>query len=393
MPHTLPTEMLTAWLRLSMTPGVGPILGQRLLSHFDSPLALDHCPLDQLAAIVPKPLCDGIRLARGQTTSQQILHALNWALEADQFILTPDQAAYPDLLRQMADSPLVLYLKGNPDRLKSPALAIVGARNASADGLEHAAQFACLLAREGCCIVSGLARGIDAAAHRGALQAKQYGGGTIAVLGTGADVIYPHHHAELTRSILNMDGLLVSEFPLGTPARPQQFPRRNRIVAGLSQGVLVVEAALKSGSLLTARLAVEMNRDVFAIPGSIHSPLSRGPHSLIQHGAKLVESAEDILNELTGLKAHACQSPNTTLCASPNPNSSSVPQSREKPQSPLWDAIGYDPITEDTLQQRTNMLPAILQCELLTLELNGDIERRPNGQIVRSRRRSHTSGS
>lgn len=393
MPHTLPTEMLTAWLRLSMTPGVGPILGQRLLSHFASPLALDHCPLDQLAAIVPKPLCDGIRLARGQTTSQQILHALNWALEADQFILTPDQAAYPDLLRQMADSPLVLYLKGNPDRLKYPALAIVGARNASADGLEHAAQFAYLLAREGCCIVSGLARGIDAAAHRGALQAKQHGGGTIAVLGTGADIIYPHHHAELTRSILNMDGLLVSEFPLGTPARPQQFPRRNRIVAGLSQGVLVVEAALKSGSLLTARLAVETDRDVFAIPGSIHSPLSRGPHSLIQNGAKLVESAEDILNELTGLKAHACQSLSVASSASPNPHSTSGSLSRPTPQSPLWDAIGYDPITEDTLQQRTNMLPAILQCELLALELNGDIERRPNGQIVRSRRRPHTSGS
>jgi DNA processing protein len=237
-------------------------------------------------------------------------------------------------------------------------------------------------------VVSGLAQGVDAAAHRGALQAGPTSGGTIAVLGTGADLVYPRHHTELARRILNTCGLLLTEFSLGTPARPHHFPRRNRIVAGLSHGVLVVEAALKSGSLLTAKLAVEMNREVFAIPGSIVSPLSRGPHALIQEGAKLVERAEDILDELDAVHISvlnfAEHSTHTTPTTALNVDSAL----KTEPCSPVWDAIGYDPVTEDTLQQRTNMLPAILQCELLSLELNGDIERRPNGRIVRTRRRS-----
>jgi DNA processing protein len=283
------------------------------------------------------------------------------------------------MLRQIADAPIVLFAKGALSRLEQPALAIVGARHATADGLEHASDFASALARQGWCVISGLAQGIDAAAHRGALQAGSTEGGTIAVLGTGADVVYPRNHAELVRRILSEGGLIMTEFPLGTPARPHHFPRRNRIVAGLSHGVLVVEAALKSGSLLTARLAVEMDREVFAIPGSIHSPLSRGPHTLIQQGAKLVENVTDILNELEAFCV-----PQTL--ANPTPTTSS--SSKAAPRSPVWDAIGYDPVSEDILQQRTNMLPAILQCELLTLELNGDIERRPNGRIVRARRRS-----
>jgi DNA processing protein len=227
-----------------------------------------------------------------------------------------------------------------------------------------------------------LAHGVDAAAHRGALEAGLAGGGTIAVLGTGADVVYPRNHVELNRRILSTGGLIVSEFTLGTPARPHHFPRRNRIVAGLSRGVLVVEAALKSGSLLTAKLAVEMDREVFAIPGSIHSPLSRGPHALIQEGAKLVESVNDILSEFGALcevrtEEQTFRTPCTTTDS----------ETRSAAHSPIWDAIGYDPVSEDVLQQRTTLLPAVLQCELLTLELNGDIERRPNGRIVRARRR------
>jgi DNA processing protein len=379
MPHTLSTEMLTGWLRLSMTPGLGPILCQRLLSQFSSPLEIEQCTSQQLKTRVPNVLCEALLLARGEPVAQQIVSALEWAQHDDQFILTQDQTQYPAILKQIADPPIVLFAKGALPRLEQTALAIVGARHATADGLEHASDFASALARQGWCVISGLAQGIDAAAHRGALQAGLTGGGTIAVLGTGADVVYPRNHAELVRRILAEGGLIISEFPLGTPARPHHFPRRNRIVAGLSHGVLVVEAALKSGSLLTARLAIEMDREVFAIPGSIHSPLSRGPHALIQQGAKLVENTSDILNEL---EAYCVPQSFSTLSAT----SDSSPKAA--PQSPVWDAIGYDPVSEDILQQRTNMLPAILQCELLTLELNGDIERRPNGRIVRTRRRS-----
>ena len=388
MPHTLSTEMLTAWLRLSMTPGLGPISAQRLLSHFSCPQAVEQCSPQQLAAYAPKAICEGLLAARGEVVTLQIHQALKWALEPDQFILTPDQAQYPEQLRHTADAPLVLYAKGNLVRLKQPALAIVGARNATADGLEHASDFACTLARRGWCVVSGLAQGVDAAAHRGALQAGPTSGGTIAVLGTGADIVYPRHHTELARRILNACGLLLTEFSLGTPARPHHFPRRNRIVAGLSHGVLVVEAALKSGSLLTAKLAVDMNRDVFAIPGSIVSPLSRGPHALIQEGAKLVERAEDILDELGAVHISVHNFAEHSTHTTPTTALTVDSASKAEPCSPVWDAIGYDPVTEDTLQQRTNMLPAILQCELLSLELNGDIERRPNGRIVRTRRRS-----
>ena len=379
MPHTLSTEMLTAWLRLSMTSGLGPILCQRLLSQFSTPLEIERCTPEQLAARVPKALCEALLLARGEPVTQQIVSALEWARHDDQFILTQDQTQYPAMLRQIADAPIVLFAQGALSRLEQPALAIVGARHATADGLEHASDFASALARQGWCVISGLAQGIDAAAHRGALQAGSTEGGTIAVLGTGADVVYPRNHAELVRRILSEGGLIMTEFPLGTPARPHHFPRRNRIVAGLSHGVLVVEAALKSGSLLTARLAVEMDREVFAIPGSIHSPLSRGPHTLIQQGAKLVENVTDILNELEAFCV-----PQTLPTSTATTSSSS----KAAPHSPVWDAIGYDPVSEDILQQRTNMLPAILQCELLTLELNGDIERRPNGRIVRARKRS-----
>jgi DNA processing protein len=256
-------------------------------------------------------------------------------------------------------------------RLEQDALALVGARNATADGLDHAHAFALYLAQQGFTIVSGLAHGIDAAAHRGALEAGSEQGGTIAVLGTGADIIYPASHRSLAEDILSADGLILSEFELGRPALAAHFPKRNRIVAGLSLGVVVVEAALKSGSLITARLAVDMGREVFAIPGSIHSPLARGPHALIKQGAKLVESGADILAELRpGVGRPATRSPATPRALAPS--------------SPTWHAIGYDPITEDQLQRRTGLAPAQLQVELFTLELEGHIERRGHGQFVRT---------
>ena len=367
-----------------MTPGLGPVQSQRLLEHFSTPLAIDQCSASQLAALIPKALCEGLLFARGPAVSKQINEAIEWASATGQTILTPDQANYPALLKHTADAPLVLYAKGQVKRLTQPALAIVGARNGTPDGLDHAREFAHCLAEQGWCIVSGLAHGIDAAAHHGAIEAGVQGGGTIAVFGTGADLVYPRNHAHLVKKLLESDGLILSEFPLGTPARPHHFPRRNRIVAGLARGVLVVEAAIKSGSLLTAKFAVELDREVFAIPGSIRSPLSRGPHALIQDGAKLVECGADILNELSTFSSDSGtisdqEDGSVKMTASLQPPA---------PLSPVWDAIGYDPVTLDVLQQRTNMLPAILQCELLTLELNGDIERRPNGRIVRSRLRS-----
>jgi DNA processing protein len=271
----------------------------------------------------------------------------------------------------MPDAPLVLYARGALRRLEQDALALVGARNATADGLDHAHAFALYLAQQGFTIVSGLAHGIDAAAHRGALEAGSEQGGTIAVLGTGADIIYPASHRSLAEDILSADGLILSEFELGRPALAAHFPKRNRIVAGLSLGVVVVEAALKSGSLITARLAVDMGREVFAIPGSIHSPLARGPHALIKQGAKLVESGADILAELRpGVGRPATRSPATPRTLAPS--------------SPTWHAIGYDPITEDQLQRRTGLAPAQLQVELFTLELEGHIERRGHGQFVRT---------
>jgi len=375
--------MLKAWLRLSLTPKLGPIQGQRLLNHFANPLAIEQCSASELAALVPKTLCEGLLFARGPTVTQQIDEAMAWASATDQVILTPDQANYPALLKHTADAPMVLYAKGQLSRLAQPALAIVGARNATPDGWDHAHAFSRCLAEQGWCVVSGLAHGIDAAAHQGAIAAGASHGGTIAVFGTGADLVYPRNHMGLVKQLLDADGLILSEFALGTPARPQHFPRRNRIVAGLARGVLVVEAALKSGSLLTAKFAVELDREVFAIPGSIHSPLSRGPHALIQEGAKLVECGADILNELSAFN------PVTMTTSEQDHGSTQITEglNRPTPSSPVWDAIGYDPITIDTLQQRTNMLPAILQYELLTLELNGDIERRPNGRIVRSRQR------
>jgi DNA processing protein len=278
----------------------------------------------------------------------------------------------------MPDAPLVLYARGALRRFEQDALALVGARNATADGLDHAHAFALYLAQQGFTIISGLAHGIDAAAHRGALEAGPAYGGTIAVLGTGADIIYPASNRALAEQILSADGLILSEFELGSPALAAHFPKRNRIVAGLSLGVVVVQAALKSGSLITARLAVDMGREVFAIPGSIHSPLARGPHALIKQGAKLVESGADILAELHPSANHALKAAKGLAHTASQPT----------PNSPTWNAIGYDPITEDQLQRRTGLAPAQLQVELFTLELEGHIERRGHGQFVRTPTRS-----
>ena len=317
--------------------------------------------------------------AKNDRNRRQFDAALKWAQAAHHHLLTQDHPDYPNILHQGPGAPPLLYAQGDLSRLKKEAIAIVGARNASHDGQDNARAFARFLSEQGWCVVSGLAHGIDAAAHTGALQARDslHAGGTIAVLGTGIDVMYPILNQALADQILAGNGLLLSEFPLGTPAKPKNFPRRNKIVAGLSRGVLVIEAALRSGSLITARLATDMSREVFALPGSIHSPLSRGPHALIKQGAKLVESGADILSELSNF---APDSPYITTATT----YVTTAQKSESSHSPVWRAIGYDPVSEDTLLERTGFLPALLQTELLTLELEGYIKRLPSGRFVRN---------
>ncbi len=403
MLHDTPTDDLAAWLRLCTEPGLGPVQIHKLLSHFESPRALYTASKEVLRARLPAALAVQLSLPPAQSRLRQIETTLTWAAQTDHHLLTPAHPLYPSLLKEIPDHPVVLCARGNLARLQHEAIAIVGARNATADGRDNARAFARHLSEQGWCVVSGLAHGIDAAAHEGALCAARDAGGTIAVLGTGIDIVYPASHRALTQQIVSQDSLLLSEFALGAPPLAGHFPRRNRIVAGLTRGVLVVEAARKSGSLITARLAVEMGREVFAIPGSIHAPLSRGPHALIQQGAKLVETGADILSELGHVRPVYSQ-PATTPCGAAlkqNPCTNHFHPKQvgtqqldllDYTQSPVWSAIGYDSITEDTLQRRTNMAPALLQAELLTLELSGGIERRPNGLLARASRTRHTNG-
>ena len=376
MTHAPSLSERDAWVRLNFEPGLGLIKKHQLLSLFSSPLALYQASPETLRARLAPTLAEQFLRPVAREQADMTAAAVHWASQPGHHLLYPTHPHYPALLKEMPDAPLVLFAKGDLARLEAQAIAIVGARNATMDGQENAKDFARFLARQGHCILSGLAYGVDAAAHAGALAAGPEGGGTIAVLGTGIDLIYPLNHTKLAAEIVAQKGLLLSELPLGAPPLPAHFPRRNRIVAGLSRGVLVVEAALKSGSLITARLANEMGREVFALPGSIHAPLSRGPHALIQQGAKLVETGADILSEL-GYPPTGSRNKTT--------GKQSRAPSLPTPASPLWQAIGYDPVTEESLAMRVNMLPGLFQAELLGLELSGHIVRHHNGTIQRAR--------
>ena len=279
---------------------------------------------------------------------------------------------YPLLLRQLRDSPDPLFVAGDPNCLHLPGIAIVGSRNPSRGGTENAYQFARHLARAGFCIVSGLAQGIDTAAHRGALDG---GGSTVAVLGHGLDRIYPRANHALAENIA-ANGAVVSEYPLGTPPLRGHFPERNRLISGLCVGTLVVEAAKRSGSLITARLAGEQGREVFAIPGSIHNPMARGCHQLIRQGARLVESVDDILNELAPLLGHVMQ--NGTAGTDPP----EAPE-RDGDYLKLLDALAYDPQNPDELAQKSGLTIDQVSSMLLILELEGDVESLPGGKFSR----------
>jgi DNA processing protein len=299
----------------------------------------------------------------------------DWLAGANRRLVTWGSPDYPALLASIVDAPLVLYVEGAADSLSLPQLAIVGSRNPTPIGRDTAAQFAHHLAAAGFAITSGLALGIDAAAHRGALDA---GGRTLAVLGCGLDTIYPRENADLAQRIA-ASGALVSDLPTGAPPLRQHFPRRNRIISGLSVGTLVVEAALQSGSLITARLAGEQGREVFAIPGSIHSPLSRGCHRLIRQGAKLVETADDIFAELGALLAGL--RPAARAEATDAQEDSGPPL--DKDYEILLDALGFAPATVDTLVARTGLKADAVASMLLILELDGRVAQQHGGLYCR----------
>lgn len=353
-----------AWLRLTLTPGLGPTAQRQLLAAFGPPDALYTASHSSLAGVVGGPAA---RLLLEHDASAAVARALAWLDEPGNALLTLGDAAYPAGLLEIPDPPVCLYVKGDVSLLQRPGLAVVGARSATPQGEANAEAFASVLSRAGLVVVSGLALGIDAAAHRGGLAGA---GRTVAVIGTGADRIYPARNGELARRIA-AEGAIVSEFPLGTGPLTHNFPRRNRLIAGLARGVLVVEAAVKSGSLITARLAAECGREVFAIPGSIHSPLARGCHRLIRDGAKLVECADDILEELSLAVPEAAP-------ALDPPVAEAVGE-----EALVLQAAGHDPVDIDLLVHRTSLTPEALYAILLTLELEGRVARLPGGRFQR----------
>ena len=367
-------DELGAWLRLLQTPGIGPETARKLLAAFGLPQAIWAQSQREWTRVVSAR----IALAMAQDPPElQALLRQTWAwLEAapeHRAIVTLGDKDYPAALLQTEDPPALLYVMGQINQLgclqASQTMAMVGSRNPTPQGRLNAQAFARSLSQAGFSIVSGLALGVDGAAHEGALEGASLGQlATIAVVGTGLDRVYPRSHLQLAHRIAQQ-GLILSEYPLGTPPRAENFPRRNRIISGLSQGTLVVEAALESGSLITARQALDQGREVFAIPGSIHSPQSKGCHALIRQGAKLVESAQDILEELHPDSSLA-QMPLTLEPASPA-------------ETGLLAHLGHDPVNLDNLQARTGLDTAHLQAELLDLELAGQVERLPGGLFQR----------
>jgi len=360
-------EELAAWLRLLLTPGIGRGGARQLLAAFGAPQAVfDASPAARQQCLGATPAAPLDEVPATHPTALAILLAwLDGAAQRDW--VTLGDARYPQALLETADPPLLLYTQGDVSLLNTPCLAIVGSRNPTPQGGENAHAFAQHLGRAGLTIVSGLALGIDGAAHSGALAG---GAGTIAVVGTGLDRVYPRKHRDLAHRIAER-GLIVSEFDLGTPPLAANFPQRNRIIAGLSLGTLVVEAALESGSLITARHAVECGREVFAIPGSIHSPQSRGCHALIKQGAKLVDDVRDVLDELRWTSA-------------PVSSPAAAPGAAADAADPLLIAMGYEPVELDQLQARTGWPTARLSAQLLELELAGQVARLPGGRYQRA---------
>ena len=376
MMNPMDTEELRAWLRLALTPGVGNTTARKLLTAFGSAQAIFEQSSATLQQLGSDKLASSLR-SEPPSLAAQLQTTTDWLKAGDdRRIAVLGDTAYPAALLDIEDPPLMLYMLGtlasqSDKAIKTIAnsLAIVGSRNPTPQGESNARQFARAFGGAGICVVSGLALGIDGAAHDGAMLG---GGETIAVVGTGLDRVYPKRHLDLAHRIARQ-GMLISEFPLGTPPLTANFPKRNRIISGLSRGTLVVEAALQSGSLITARLAAEQGKEVFAIPGSIHSPQSRGCHALIKQGAKLVEVAQDVLEELRLVPAGS----GAALEAS------EADEAVSARDDPLLAALGFDPVSLDALQARTGLDTAHLQAGLLELELDGQVARLPGGLFQR----------
>ena len=360
-------EEALAWLRVCLVPGVPPAALRALLAWAGSPCALLRSNPREVAHVA------GGEIARAfsRGADRRLVEAsLRWLDARDRHLVPLDDACYPQPLLEVDHPPPILYVEGRLELLTAPALAIVGSRNASPQGLRDAESFAAAISRARLAVVSGMALGIDASAHRGALREA---GSSIAILGTGPDIHYPRENEDLARA-LAVKGCLVSEFPLGTPPLARNFPRRNRLISGMSKGVLVVEAGFPSGTLTTARLALEQGRDVFAIPGSIHSPLSKGCHALIKAGAKLVESADDVLAELAGFRRSG---------------SADTQTSARQPAADrgLLAVMGHDPVDVDSLCTLANLSAEQVASELLRLELDGRVAALPGGLYQRLEKR------
>ncbi|MDH4235528.1 MAG: DNA-processing protein DprA [Gallionella sp.] len=359
---------LQAWLALSLIRGLGGEGARRLLMEFGSPEAVFAASISSLKSVDKSDVA--AEIARG-IADDAIAPTFLWLEDSNNHIVTLADSDYPQALLNITDPPLLLYVKGRLDLLNRSAIALVGSRNATPQGIGNAEAFAKSLSDAGLCIISGMAHGIDAAAHRGALCGQGNNqGSSIAVVGTGLDKVYPAANRDLAHA-LAQQGALISEFPLGTPPLPANFPRRNRIISGMSLGCLVVEASLQSGSLITARLALEQGREVFAIPGSIHAPQSKGCHALLKQGAKLVESAQDILEELGG------------SLVTPDPSSAAQGIETKGAGCALLEHLGFDPVDVETLKIRSGLTIAELSAMLLTLELSGHISTIPGGLYQR----------
>lgn len=369
MPMPLDAE-LASWVALTQIPGLGDESLRRLLQVFGSPEQVFAAPSHALRTHIKPAVAERI----GHGVDMAAMDALaEWLKDADNSVITLADADYPQSLLNISDPPPLLYAKGNRKLLDRPGLAVVGSRNATAQGIGHAESFSEAISVAGLCIVSGMAHGIDSAAHRGGLRGP---GSSIAIVGTGLDRVYPAVNRDLAHA-LAAGGLILSEFALGMPPLAANFPRRNRIISGLSLGCLVVEASLQSGSLITARMALEQGREVFAIPGSIHSPQSKGCHSLIKQGAKLVETAQDVLDELAGLI------PGPLRAAAQGAPARATTEAGAA-EHPLLAHLGFDPLSMDALSTRSGLTIEALSAILLQLELEGQVASLPGGLYQRT---------
>lgn len=369
-----------SWLHILNAPGLGFIRIKRLLEHYGS--ATEVVNQNQFPAEfkIPQKAINHLR----QADNDQIRHELAWLEKDNNHLLTVDDALYPPQLLQSNDPPVALYVKGNTNTLLLPQLAVVGSRNATQGGLNNTQAFCYDLAGKGMVITSGLASGIDTQAHQAAIDAE---GQTIAVMGTGINMIYPKANQQLAKTIANQ-GAVVTELPFNTPPHAHNFPRRNRIISGLSLGTLVVEATNKSGTLITARLSMENNRPVMAIPGSIHNPMARGCHQLIKQGAKLVESAQDIFEELDSSIVMLSDQIKAKLQAMDHPaleKSSPTPNIElSESQQHILKQLDFHPTSFDAIVEQTGFSSATVASDLLILELTGLIEKLPGAKYQKT---------